>query len=146
MLQKGYTLIELLVVVTVIGILAAIAIPNLMNALNRSRQKRTMADMRAISEAIEMYHQDLSVFPEYSNVSAEQLREPLRIYVKQFNGYDGWNNAFMYDSDGDNYTLLSRGSDGLSDGSWGLGGTVFFRCDIVFSGGAFMQWPEGIQR
>ena len=146
MREKGYTLIELLVVVAIIGLVAAIAIPNLINALNRARQKRTMADMRAISEAVEMYHQDLSFFPIHADVHADVLRPDLRIYVKQFNGFDGWNHPFMYTSGGDNYTLVSRGSDGTPDGAWSLGTTFFYECDIVFSGGAFMQWPEGGQR
>jgi general secretion pathway protein G len=146
MRQRGYTLIELLIVVAIIGLMAAIAIPNLINALQRSRQKRTMADMRAISEAVEMYHQDLSFFPIYADVDADALREDLRIYVKQFNGSDGWNHPFLYTSDGDNYTLVSSGGDRTLDGSWPLGGTGFYDCDIVFSGGAFMQWPDGGQR
>ncbi len=146
MRQKGYTLIELLIVVAIIALLAAIAIPNLINALNRARQKRTMADMRAISEAVEMYHQDLSFFPVHTDVHADVLRGDLVIYVKQFNGFDGWNHPFLYSSDGENYTLVSRGSDRTLDGSWPLGETAYFHCDIVFSGGAFMQWPGGGQR
>src|SRR2546427_13113198 len=53
--QKGFTLIELLIVVAIIGILASIAIPNLLTAMQRSKQKRTMADMRTIGTAWERH-------------------------------------------------------------------------------------------
>ncbi len=46
--QRGFTLIELLIVVAIIGVLAAVLIPNLFDALSKSRQKRTLVDMRGI--------------------------------------------------------------------------------------------------
>ncbi len=49
--QKGFTLIELLIVVAIIGIIAAILIPNLLDALQKAKQKATVGDIRNIGTA-----------------------------------------------------------------------------------------------
>jgi len=50
--QHGFTLIELLIVIAIIGLIAAMLIPNLLDALNKAKQKRTMADMRITGTAL----------------------------------------------------------------------------------------------
>src|SRR6266704_329694 len=65
--EKGFTLIELLIVVAIIGIIAAIAIPNLLNAIDRGKQKRTMADERSIGTAVESYAVDNNFYPKNLN-------------------------------------------------------------------------------
>src|SRR4029453_14970276 len=50
--KKGFTLIELLIVVAIIGIIAALLIPNFLDALQKAKQKRTVADMRNIGTAM----------------------------------------------------------------------------------------------
>jgi len=56
--RKGFTLIELLIVVAIIAILAAIAIPNFLEAQIRSKVSRAKADMRTVTTAIEAYFVD----------------------------------------------------------------------------------------
>ncbi len=59
----GFTLIELLIVVAIIGILAAIAVPNFLNAQLRARIAATEANMKAIGNAVEMYCIDHGQYP-----------------------------------------------------------------------------------
>ncbi|MGB9691560.1 MAG: prepilin-type N-terminal cleavage/methylation domain-containing protein [Candidatus Sumerlaeaceae bacterium] len=62
-MKKGFTLIELLIVVAIIAILAAIAVPNFLEAQVRSKVSRVKADMRSIATALESYFVDYNAYP-----------------------------------------------------------------------------------
>ena len=66
---RGFTLIELLVVVAVIGIITAIAIPNLLNAIDKGKQKRSMVDIRSIGTAVEAYAVEFNCYPSVSDIT-----------------------------------------------------------------------------
>lgn len=70
MKRQGFTLIELLIVVAIIAILAAIAVPNFLEAQTRSRVSRTLNDLRTISLAMESYRVDNNTYPNSEGDSA----------------------------------------------------------------------------
>jgi type II secretion system protein G len=61
--DRGFTLIELLIVVAIIAILAAIAVPNFLEAQVRAKNSRCKADMRSIATALESYRVDTNHYP-----------------------------------------------------------------------------------
>ena len=63
--SKGFTLIELLVVITIIGILAAIALPNYIKAKNKAKEAEVKANLHTIQIALERYCTDNSEYPDF---------------------------------------------------------------------------------
>ncbi len=145
--EKGFTLIELLIVVAIIGIIAAIAIPNLLNAIDRGKQKRTMADLRSIATATESYAIDFNRYPLSMsgavNSNAAGTISPL--YIRQVPPNDGWGGAIQWETNatGTTYTVESYGKDNSADAS--TGPRTNFNDDITFVDGSFTSWPEGAQ-
>jgi prepilin-type N-terminal cleavage/methylation domain-containing protein len=61
--KQGFTLIELLIVVAIIAILAAIAVPNFLEAQTRSKVSRVKSDLRTLATALEAYSVDYNNYP-----------------------------------------------------------------------------------
>lgn len=143
----GFTLIELLIVVAIIGIVAAIAIPSMLNAIDRGKQKRTMADIRALGTAVESYAVDVSLYPTSTDIVS--LVDAVRMnYNDRLPTKDAWNFEMIYVPDaGTGYTIGSGGKNGGTLNVVGTGGpTTDFDDAIIFSDGRFVQWPDGQQR
>ena len=151
--QKGFTLIELLIVVAIIGIIAAIAIPNLINAIQRGRQKRTMGDIRTLSTCVEAYATDWAFYPRVASGDVPDINtHVVPTNLRKLPARDGWNNPVYWggttgQTGGRAYSFWSGAKDGNADYSLlnNGGPKTDFNADIVYSNGTFIQWPEGMQ-
>jgi len=162
--KKGFTLIELLIVVAIIGIIAALLIPNFLDALQKAKQKRTVADMRNIGTAMFSWLTDqvgaasaggtvdLDSYTGASTVSdiAAQL---VSQYVQDVPSIDGWKGSYFYRLDTGNplnaqvMAIASGGRDKSTPG--GLYSVAAFdptdyNQDIVWADGYFARWPQKI--
>jgi general secretion pathway protein G len=154
--ESGFTLIELLIVIAIIGILAAIAIPNLLNAVQRGKQKRTMSDMRTMATAVEAYAVDNNFYPnadctgKFVAITAVMNDSSLSVlsptYIANPVRRDGWSKFMYYNTQGNNqeYGFRSYGRDNGVSANLCIT-TTNFNDDIIYANGGFLQWPEGSQ-
>lgn len=142
--QFAAVVASVILVVAMTGVIDAIASPDSLNAVDRGKQKRTMAAMRSIGAAIEAYGVDNSVYPVAATVfSLRPLLEPR--YINPMPLLDGWGNPFQVSSVTTAYTLSSLAKDGAFEGC-NPGTTTHFFDDICLVNGGFTRYPAGPQQ
>jgi len=121
----GFTLLELLVVMVIIGLLASYVGPRYFAQVGKSEVKTTMAQIDALSKALDQYRLDTGHYPNTEQGLTALVTHPANEprwdgpYLKKQVPLDPWGNPYVYKQPGDHneYDLLSYGKDGQPGGS-----------------------------
>lgn len=136
--KKGFTLIELMIVIVILGLLATILMPRILNRPEQARRTKAIVEIRNIQAALALFKTDTGRFPSTAEGLAALAANP---GIKGYNadGYlerapvDPWGHAYVYLSPGvhqRDYDMKSFGKDGEEGGqgddadveSWNLEG------------------------
>jgi len=126
--QGGFTLIEIMVVVVILGILAALVVPQVMSRPDQAKVTVAKGDIKAIAAALDMYKLDNFAYPStQQGLDALGKKPSVNPQPKNWNrdGYlkrlpkDPWGNDYQYLSPGTQgqFDLYSFGADGKPGGS-----------------------------
>lgn len=113
----GFTLMEILVVVFIIGLLATLVTPKIINEYTKAKRTKAATDVKALVSALQRFHLDNGRYPTTSEglVPLAQSGDDGQGYIERVPS-DPWGNPYSYFSDGTRFLVRSLGSDGRDGG------------------------------
>jgi general secretion pathway protein G len=124
--QQGFTLIEVMVVVVILGIMAALIVPNVIGQGDKARVGTTKSTLSTVANALDLYKLDNHKYPTTQEGLDALINKPASAkdwlaggYIKGGLPKDGWGNDLQYvapGSGGRAFDLYSFGADGKEGG------------------------------
>jgi general secretion pathway protein G len=129
--ESGFSLIELMIVIVILGLLASMLVPKIMDRPDEARVTKAKMDIRAVESALKLYKLDNGFYPTTEQgLRALMAKSESKPSPRNFRsgGYldanevpqDPWGHDFLYRSPGDSgrdYEIISLGADGSEGGS-----------------------------
>lgn len=120
----GFTLVELMVVVIIIGLLAALVLPQFIRQEEKAKIKAAQAQIELLGTALDTFRLDVGRYPSTEEGLQALRQKPATLdrwdgpYLKKDLPLDPWEKPYMYKSPGDHgpYDLVSYGADGAPGG------------------------------
>lgn len=125
--KKAFSLMEIMIVIIILGLLAAVVMPNLVGKSEEAKQKLVCIQMKSISEALKMFKLDNGIYPEteegikslYHNPDASKYPNySSKAYLDEDSTLkDPWKRDFIYLNDEGKFDIISLGADGQEGGN-----------------------------
>jgi len=125
-MRRGFSLLELMIVIIILGLLAALVMPNLIGKGEEAKRKLVCVQMKSIMQTLDMFKADQGSYPTTEEGLKALVKNPDPQKYKNYpkDGYfnegkipkDSWKNDFIYIYNGSRPDIISLGADGKEGG------------------------------
>ncbi len=126
-MKKAFSLMELMIVIIILGLLAALVMPNLVGKSEEAKQKLVCVQMKGLKQALDSFKLDNGTYPDVEEGLSALAKNPNTDKYPNYSSYsyldegivpkDPWKHDYIYIQTDEGFDLISLGADGKEGGS-----------------------------